>query len=225
MQTLGVRVDRAFGFVDLCGFTSYTDVHGDERAVHVLSSFRSAVREVASRRGVRLAKWLGDGAMFVSMQHRDLVETILEIDHRVDRGDSPLALRAGVASGAVILFEGDDYIGSPVNLAARLCDLSEGNEVLATTDFEGMLPAWAEVSAVTPMLVTGFSQAVRVMRVRSREAGDDAFLDPVCHMRLPPDSAVERRSHGSATVLFCSAACAAAWDDGQRGPVVLAVEG
>jgi hypothetical protein len=30
-----VRVDRAFAFVDLCGFTAFTDRHGDEQVVLV----------------------------------------------------------------------------------------------------------------------------------------------------------------------------------------------
>ena len=37
-----------------------------------------------------------------------------------------------MARGPVILFEGDDYIGTAVNLAARLCDIAAPHEVLAT---------------------------------------------------------------------------------------------
>jgi adenylate cyclase len=220
-----VRVDRSFAFVDLCGFTSFTDVHGDEDAVAVLSSFRSAVREVASRRGVRLAKWLGDGAMFVSIPKRDLVETVLEIEHRVDLGESPLALRCGLASGPVILFEGDDYIGSPVNLAARLCDLSDGHEVLATTEFEEFLPPWATVPTVGPMIVRGFGQAVKVMRIRRADhEGAAKVLDPVCRMELATDEVVATRQTSDGTFSFCSESCATAWEDGQHGPTTLAVE-
>lgn len=211
--------------MDLCGFTSFTDVHGDEDAVAVLSSFRSAVREVASRRGVRLAKWLGDGAMFVSIPKRDLVETVLEIEHRVDLGDSPLALRCGLAAGPVILFEGDDYIGSPVNLAARLCDLSDGHEILATTDFEDYLPPWAEVSAIGPMIVSGFSHAVPVLRVkRAEHEGDRKVVDPVCRMELAPPQVVATRESSEGTFSFCSESCASAWEDGHQGPATLAVE-
>ena len=210
--------------MDLCGFTSFTDVHGDEDAVAVLSSFRSAVREVASRRGVRLAKWLGDGAMFVSIPKRDLVETVLEIEHRVDLGESPLALRCGLASGPVILFEGDDYIGSPVNLAARLCDLSDGHEVLATTEFAEFLPPWAEVTMVGPMIVSGFGQAVNVLRLRRSEHEGAKVVDPVCRMELAMDQVVATRQVSDGNFGFCSESCALAWEDGHRGPATLAVE-
>lgn len=220
-----MRVVRSFGFIDLCGFTSFTDAHGDEDAVVVLGSFRAVVREVASRRGVRLAKWLGDGAMFVSLDCRDLLETVLEIEHRVDLGDSPLALRAGVATGAVILFEGDDHIGSAVNLAARLCDLSPGHEVLATTEFEEAVPPWADASPVEPLHVPGFAHPVEVLRVVRADHPGPMVVDPVCRMELPADALVTTRVDAAGVpVGFCSDACAAAWDEGHSGPLVVAVE-
>ena len=60
-----MRVARTFAFVDLSGFTQFTDLHGDDEAVAVLSQFRAALRATASDIGVRVAKWLGDGAMLV----------------------------------------------------------------------------------------------------------------------------------------------------------------
>ena len=38
------RVERTFAFLDLCGFTAYTDEKGDAAAYDVISSFRTAVR-------------------------------------------------------------------------------------------------------------------------------------------------------------------------------------
>lgn len=80
-----MRVPRTFAFVDLSGFTSFTDTHGDEEAGDVLAAFRKAVRDVSSRRGVRVAKWLGDGAMLVGVESGPLVEAVLEMEERVDR--------------------------------------------------------------------------------------------------------------------------------------------
>ena len=60
-----MRVPRTFVFVDLSGFTNYTAAFGDDAAGRILSTFRAIVREVASERGVRIAKWLGDGCMVV----------------------------------------------------------------------------------------------------------------------------------------------------------------
>lgn len=160
-----MRVDRTFAFVDLCGFTRFTDTHGDTEAVAVLTRFRAMVREIASDHGVRVAKWLGDGAMFVSPISPPLVETILTLTTRVDDVDVILPLRAGISSGPVILFEGDDYIGGPVNLAARLCDLASPREILASAELADAVPPGAEVRSAGPRSIPGFVLRVDVIGI------------------------------------------------------------
>ena len=88
------------------------------------SSARSGalVREVASERGARIAKWLGDGCMVVAIEQADGDRFVIDLEQRAADVCAPLTLRAGIATGHALLFEGDDYIGSAVNMAARLCD-------------------------------------------------------------------------------------------------------
>jgi len=164
-----MRIERAFGFVDLCGFTAFTEAEGDEEAVRVLADFRTATRDICSRRGVRVAKWLGDGAMFVGVGPSLLVTTVLEIEERIDWAASPLALRAGLAQGPVILFEGDDHIGSSVNLAARLCDAAGAHQVLATAEMAAAAPEWAAVTSVGLVTVPGFARPVEAVQLSRRE--------------------------------------------------------
>lgn len=124
---------RAFGFIDLSGFTAYGFAHGDDRAVEQLSIFRAVVRAVGSATGIRVAKWLGDGAMLVGLDAPSLISAMLRIKARVEQ-NSELSVHGGVAQGDVILFEGDDHIGGVVNLAARLADLAEAGQILAPVD-------------------------------------------------------------------------------------------
>ena len=160
-----MRVERSFAFVDLCGFTRFTDTHGDEEAVEVLTRFRAVVRKIASDHAVRVDKWLGDGAMFVSTDDRRLIDALLELMGRADTADVALPLRCGVAKGPVILLEGDDYVGSAVNLAARLCNAADPNELLATSPLVAAVPAWAEVVPVGALAVPGFVQRIDVVRI------------------------------------------------------------
>ena len=76
-----------------------------------------------------------------------------------------LSLRAGLAGGPVILFEGDDYIGGPVNLAARLCDAARPRELLAAADLADAVPPWAAAVAVGARDISGFPVAVEVVRI------------------------------------------------------------
>lgn len=160
-----MRVDRSFAFVDLCGFTRFTDAHGDEEAVGVVTRFRTVVREIASEHAVRVDKWLGDGAMFVSTDDRRLLNALLELMGRVENTEVALPLRAGASKGPVILLEGDDYVGGAVNLAARLCSAADPGELLATSPLVDAVPSWAEVVRVGALAVPGFVQRIDVVRV------------------------------------------------------------
>ena len=94
-----MRVPRTFVFVDLSGFTNYTAAFGDDAAGRLLSAFRTIVREVASERGVRIAKWLGDGCMIVAVEQPAGIAFTLELHARSADVCSPLTLRAGIATG------------------------------------------------------------------------------------------------------------------------------
>ncbi len=135
------RVQRTFGFLDISGFTRFTDQCGDSASVSALAEFRLVVREVSSNHGVRVDKWLGDGAMFVGVETVPLVEAMLSIESILQQRGFPLPLRAGIAEGMVILFEGDDYIGTPVNLASRLCAEAGSGQTLVTESVAAAMPA------------------------------------------------------------------------------------
>ena len=159
-----MRVPRSFVFVDLSGFTNYTAAFGDDAAGRLLGAFRALTREVASETGVRIAKWLGDGVMLVSTDPGPMVATVSELLARLS--DGPLPVRAGVASGECLLFEGDDYIGRPVNLAARLSDQARPGQILADGDVALMAPGWVEVVDRGTRRIKGFGKVRDVREVR-----------------------------------------------------------
>lgn len=161
--TLDLLVKRNFAFVDLCGFTLLTDEHGVGEAVIALSTFRAVVRERAGWRGVRVAKWLGDGAMLVATEPRPLVEAVLRMEQGLDERGCALPLRAGIAGGRVILFEGDDYIGRAVNLAARLCDEAQPHQLLITASLYDVSGEGLRGVRLGPRAVRGFTRPVELV--------------------------------------------------------------
>jgi len=205
-----MRVERAFGFVDLCGFTEFTDRHDDASVVVVLASLRTALREAAARRGVRVVKWLGDGAMLSSTMPDALVALAIEIDERMSEEAPALPVRIGLAHGPVIMFEGDDYIGRPVNLASRLCDRARPREVLAAGSMASCGPAWVTARSVGPTEVRGFRDPLEAWSLGLAEPAGDAVVDPVCGLAIPRVAATEAFDGG----LYCSPACA----EGEREP-------
>jgi class 3 adenylate cyclase len=156
-------VRRNFAFIDLCGFTSLTDEHGVGAAVAALSTFRAVVRERAGWRGVRVAKWLGDGAMLVATEPRPLLDAVLRMEQALDLRGCALPLRGGIAAGRVILFEGDDYIGRPVNLAARLCDEALPHQLLVTASLFDASGDGLAHRRLGPHSIRGFTRPVEVV--------------------------------------------------------------
>src|SRR5256885_9343348 len=102
--------------------------------------FRSAVRQIATDYGVRIAKWLGDGCMLVSVEPGQLIGAVCTLEELAHDLELPLALHGGCAGGAVILLEGDDYTGRSVNLAARLATTAHAHEILAPVELQRDVP-------------------------------------------------------------------------------------
>jgi class 3 adenylate cyclase len=156
-------VDRAFAFVDLCGFTRYIAANGEHAAIDALTRFRSLARGIAVRRGVLVAKWLGDGAMIVGLEVGPTVATAAELIGRYD--GSTLALRGGFAHGQALIVDGDDYIGRPANLAARLCQAAQPEELLAVGYNASFLPPWIRVLGIRSVTLPGLGRVRRTQRL------------------------------------------------------------
>ncbi len=155
----GYRVRRTIGFLDLSGFTGFSNAEGDDAAVEQLAIFRAIVRDTGAAKAIRVAKWLGDGAMFGGADGPAVLSCLLQVMQRV-RQKGLLEVHGGVATGEVILFEGDDYIGVSVNLAARLSDLAAPGQLLGPVT---LLPGLAQTSAaIGPLPVPSFDEPIEV---------------------------------------------------------------
>ena len=187
--------------------------------MEILTAFRSLLRDICARRGVRIAKWLGDGVMLVCVETRPLLATVLELHHVIGEVAGPVrsvSIRSGVTSGEVILMEGDDYIGHCVNVAARLCDLAQGGEALAVPPVTGDLPRWGAVIAHKNISLRGVEKPVRAARIGIATQMVRGHSDPICGLPMSDPTAEESAVDGhGVSVLFCSAGCLDTW---QRRP-------
>jgi adenylate cyclase len=167
-----VRVERWFSFVDLSGFTSFGDTFGDDESVRVLTVFRASARQVATDFGVRIAKWLGDGCMLVSVDPTQLIAAVARLEAHTHELELPLSMHAGCAGGDVILLEGDDYTGRSVNLAARLATVARAHELLATVELARHAPDDTPTEPAGMVTVAGIHEPVEVVRFGCAAAGD-----------------------------------------------------
>jgi adenylate cyclase len=127
---------HTFLFTDLVGYTALTDAEGDDRAVEVALSLHRRVRALLPAFGGEEVKALGDGIMLRCADPAAAVRLGLRIvdELAADPGFPPV--RVGIHSGPAVGRDGDWY-GRTVNVAARLCSVAPGGEVLVSEDTRG----------------------------------------------------------------------------------------
>ena len=160
-----MRVTRTIIFVDLSGFSAYLRSTDDAVAKRVLTHFRRVSRDLASEVGVRIDKFLGDGFMAVSVERKAGITFAMELHRRLKEPGVGLRLRIGIASGEMMLIDGDDYIGEPPNLASRLCDEAHEYGTLIPTDQTNDLPKGIRAIEVGNFDLRGFARDVHVSRL------------------------------------------------------------
>jgi adenylate cyclase len=128
------EVDVAVLFTDVVGFSEWALTAGDELAVELLREVSAAIEPpILTRRG-QVVKRLGDGLMAVfrdaptacgaAFDARERVAAVTVAGHRP-------RLRTGIHLGRPRKV-GRDYLGIDVNVAARLADAAQPDEILVS---------------------------------------------------------------------------------------------
>jgi class 3 adenylate cyclase/tetratricopeptide (TPR) repeat protein len=123
-------------FTDLVGSTELLDDLGDEQAEQLRRVHFGLLREVALSHAGQEVKSLGDGLMVAFASSVDAAACAIGIQRAVDRrnrreGNVRLTVRIGLHVGEPIRDE-DDFFGTSVVVARRLCDRAEGGQILAS---------------------------------------------------------------------------------------------
>ncbi len=121
-------------FIDLTGFTRYTEEEGDIEALDVIENFVAGV-ESSLPREATIVKTIGDEVMVVSPDAASLTEWAVDFLGRFDQRPQP---RVGIHSGDAVYRDGD-YFGSQVNLAHRVVNRALAGEVLVTDRVAGAI--------------------------------------------------------------------------------------
>ncbi len=114
-------------FIDLTGFTRYTEEEGDLEALDVVENFVETV-EATLPPEATIVKTIGDEVMVVSPDPASLTEWAVGLLARFPRPPQP---RVGVHYAQAVYRDGD-YFGTHVNLAHRVVDRAQAGEVLVT---------------------------------------------------------------------------------------------
>jgi adenylate cyclase len=153
-------------FIDLTGFTAFTEEEGDIEALDVVENFVETV-EATLPRDATIVKTIGDEVMVVSPDPASLTEWAVAFLGRFDRRPQP---RVGIHSGDAVYRDGD-YFGNSVNLAHRIVNRALAGEVLVTDRVAASLETRPKLrlEPIGEVSLKGFPVPTALFAVRSAE--------------------------------------------------------
>jgi class 3 adenylate cyclase len=133
---------RGFLFADLRGYTQFVERHGDKAASELLSAYRALVRAaVAQFRGAEI-RTEGDGFYVVFPSSSSAIRCGLAILEEAAQSTAaaggPLPVGIGIHAGETE-DTAEGFVGSAVNIAARVCALAGPGELLITETVRGLV--------------------------------------------------------------------------------------
>ncbi|MFM9972432.1 MAG: response regulator [Burkholderiales bacterium] len=173
-------------YLDLRGFTAFTESAEPEEVMNVLAEYHNLVGELVTQHQGTVEHFAGDGMMIffndpiplpnaceeaarmcVALQQRflPLREGWLKRGYDLHLG---AGLAVGYATLGSIGYEGRwDYaaIGSVNNLTARLCGEAKGGQILTNQKTLSRIENLVEAESVGLLSLKGFSQPVPVIRI------------------------------------------------------------
>jgi class 3 adenylate cyclase len=181
-------VTRGFLFSDLRAYTDFVETHGAAAAASLLNRYRMLVREAVQHFGGAEIKTEGDSFYVVFNSVSGAVRCALAITRNamadaLEHRDHPISVGVGVHAGETIE-TAEGYVGSPVNIAARICSQAGPNEVLVSETVRSLtrtvLPVRFEARGRRQL--KGVAEPVALFSVI--ETGADAF--PWAKPEKPP---------------------------------------
>ena len=149
----------AICFLDITGYTRLTEERGDEAAAELAARLTPLVQRPAERHGGKVVKWLGDGVMFHFREPNGGVAAALEMVDAIAAAGLPPA-HVGLDTGPVV-FQGGDYFGRTVNLAARIGEQAAPGQVLVTQEIvDRVVPDGIAFEPVGAVELKGVSEPV-----------------------------------------------------------------
>ena len=159
------------------GSTALTQRLGDAQAQELVRAHNAIVRDALQSHGGSEIKHTGDGIMasFPSasgaLECAIAIQRAFEADSRDPRPStlSPIRVRIGLNAGEPVVEE-EDLFGTAVQLARRICDHGEAEQILASNVVRELASGkgflFADIGDVIPK---GFEEPVRLYEVRWRE--------------------------------------------------------
>lgn len=172
----GASVARGFLFADLRGYSAFVERHGDRAGAELLRAYRDLVRAaIADFDGAEI-RTEGDSFYLVFDSPSSAVLCGLAILDATSRTTTAsghgIPVGIGVHAGETVATD-EGYVGSVVNIAARVCAAARQGELLVTDAVRSLTRTYLDVGFVSVgrRRLKGIPEQIALYRVfPSREA-------------------------------------------------------
>jgi class 3 adenylate cyclase len=176
-------VTHGFLFADLRGYTSYADVRGDHAAADLLARYRTLVREAVAATGGAEIRTEGDGFYVVFDSASGAVRCGMSIvaAAAAAAGGPGDAIQVGVGVHAGETVEtAEGYVGSAVNIAARLCSQAKAGELVVSDTVRALTRTYLDVrfEPLGTRRLKGLDEPIALYRVVPRAPGELSAVRP-----------------------------------------------
>ncbi|MFO8113519.1 MAG: adenylate/guanylate cyclase domain-containing protein [Desulfosalsimonadaceae bacterium] len=183
----GKKVDASVIFVDLVGYTAFSEGRPPEEVAEILNLYFTEFADACHQYNGNVDKYIGDCAMLIfgcpqhDPDHRyhammcaiRIRSRIFRLNQRRKKAGLPcLDIRIGISGGTVLagLFGSHErlqytVIGEGANLASRLCDLAKPGQIMTDAAFYAALTSGHPLTAhdARSISVKGFREAVEAL--------------------------------------------------------------
>lgn len=155
-----------FLFADLRHYTAYIEAQGDLAGAALVQTYRRLVRSEIARTGGREVKTEGDSFLVAFPSARQAIECAIGVLRAAASSSPPIPVGVGLNAGEPVMQDGD-YIGSAVNVAARLCEQARAGELLVSDVVRGLLRTSEvpQMSERSGLVLKGIADPPRVYEV------------------------------------------------------------
>ncbi|MBA2264953.1 MAG: hypothetical protein H0W17_01055 [Chloroflexi bacterium] len=172
-------VARGFLFADLRNYSAWVERHGDHAAAGLLREYRGVVRQAVAEFDGAEIKTEGDSFYVVFGSPSAAVRCGLQILELAaasqGAGGGPIPVGVGVHAGETVSTD-EGYVGSVVNIAARVCAQAAAGELLVTDAVRSLTRTYLDVT-FRPRgrkRLKGISEPISLYRITPAGTGERA---------------------------------------------------
>jgi class 3 adenylate cyclase len=161
-ERLTRRVTKTFVFTDIVDSTKFAELLKERWEKVVLKVHDETIKRLVNEQGGEVVKSTGDGFFLAFSQPSAAVDAAVAIQKQLEEQAFPAEVRIGLHT-AEAQDDGGDYHGEGINLAARIGELAEGGQILASCDTVTGIPLVCSTPDVAQL--KGFSEPVQITSI------------------------------------------------------------